>query len=1059
MPSITTWTRVEPNPRNPKMESSLRAAVSDPLWMLARQWQLGEFEGDDAGSPAVARFQAECAPLSQYEPQTGAGAQPTTFTKFGITDFDVQYWDGTRWTTVPGGSVTGNNKVWVKLKFPAVYTDRVRVVVNKALAVHSRIVEVEAYQSTPQPSDRDILWVDEDIPAGATAHVSNDQWNWITSNPAPVGGTRAHQSNVFAGQHQHFFENATTALPVNYGDTLFAYVFLDPANLPGQIMLQWNDGTWEHRAYWGDNKIEWGVDGTMSRRYMGVLPPAGQWVRLEVPASLVGLEGRTLRGMAFTLFGGRATWDRAGKSQKFPPGVGLFAEYFDNIDLTNLKTTRIDPSVNFEWGTNAPDAAIAADTFSARWSGQVVPLYTEQYTFYTVADDGVRLWVDGQLLINDWNDHGPTESRETILLTAGQKYDIRMEYYENGGAATAKLLWSSARQAKQVIPQSQLYPPATFTVPPVNVALAAAGSVASASSTHSAGFPAQGAINGDRKGTGWEKGGGWNDATPDAYPDWLQVNFNGLKLIEEIGVVTLQDDLVNAVDPVPYTQGSAQTYNALSTPLETLVERERVRGTDNLRHAAEAGLHFLRLLAAHGAGQYRRAYVNQYALSTPHDPVRADDDSTRFAGIVSRRIPDGQRLYTDLREALRPARGGRGALPASPPIAGDADRQKITAAAEAWLKWYESLFSEQAAGVSPWVPERMEYEFTVASKHSTGRIDLVAPEYAGGTLDWHDFDARLDASDKLSAAPELLTREVVPTPVSYRGMPASRYWEFEDAQVNWGDVSAGDTDLARLMLIEFALVFGNDWFVIPVDLPVGSITRPRSFVVTDTFGIRTNIAHYSEVDAADSDWRMFNLAPGRGGATADVPSTLFFLAPTTVSPLESASVEEVLFLRDEMANVAWAVERAVENLLGRPLNRYESFQKARQAGGQALSRMNAQEVAELAYKLGSEVPDYWIPLLPAQVSPRSYKLRRGAMPTMPDSRDSAKPAGQILEPRRPLALNEEEVSRAGIRVTRAYQYARWADGSTHLWVGRRKQPGRGEGSSGLRFDTIEPTQR
>ncbi|HEX8852058.1 MAG TPA: PA14 domain-containing protein, partial [Pyrinomonadaceae bacterium] len=651
MPSITTWTRVEPNPRNPKMESSLQAAVADPLWMLARQWQLGEFEGDDAGSPALARFQAECAPLSQFEPQAGAPVrpQPTTFTKFGITDFDVQYWDGIRWSTVPGGSVAGNNKVWVKLKFPAVYTDRIRVVVNKALMAHSRIVEVEAYQSTPQPSDRDLLWVDEDIPAGATPHVTDDQWSWITANPAPFGGTRAHQSAIFNGRHQHFFENATVTLPVNAGDTLFAYVFLDPANPPAEVMLQWNDGTWEHRAYWGEDRIDWGVAGTVSRRHMGPLPPAGQWVRLEVPAALVGLEGRTLRGMAFTLYGGRVTWDRAGKSQPLAPGIGLFAEYFDNVDLTSLRATRIDPAINFEWGTNAPDPAIGADTFSARWSGQVVPLYTEQYTFHTLADDGVRLWVDGQLLVNEWSDRAPTESSGTIQLTAGQKYDIRMEYYENGGAATAKLLWSSPRQTKQVIPQTQLYPPPSFKVPPVNVALATAGAVASASSTHSAGFPPQGAINGDRKGLGWEKGGGWNDATPDAYPDWLQVNFNGVKLIEEVGVVTLQDDMFNPVEPIPYTHGSAQPYQVVNTPLETLVERERVRGEENLRLAAEAGLHFLRLLAAHGVGQYRRAYVNQYALATPPASARTDDDSTRFASLVSRRVPDGQRLYADLR--------------------------------------------------------------------------------------------------------------------------------------------------------------------------------------------------------------------------------------------------------------------------------------------------------------------------------------------------------------------------------------------------------------------------
>ncbi|HZY07346.1 MAG TPA: VCBS repeat-containing protein, partial [Ilumatobacteraceae bacterium] len=115
--------------------------------------------------------------------------------------------------------------------------------------------------------------------------------------------------------HQHYFYGATATLPVAVGDTLFAYVYLDPANPPSEVMLQWNDGSWEHRAYWGSNQLTaWGVDGTASRRYMGVLPPLGQWVKLSVPAASVGLEGRTLSGMAFTLFGGRATFDYAGKT-------------------------------------------------------------------------------------------------------------------------------------------------------------------------------------------------------------------------------------------------------------------------------------------------------------------------------------------------------------------------------------------------------------------------------------------------------------------------------------------------------------------------------------------------------------------------------------------------------------------------------------------------------------------------------------------------------------------------------------------------------------------------
>jgi hypothetical protein len=101
-------------------------------------------------------------------------------------------------------------------------------------------------------------------------------------------------------------------LKVGKGDILYADVYLDPANPPAELMLQWNDGSWEHRAYWGANTITWGADGSVSRHSMGALPALGQWVRLKVPAILVGLEGREVRGMAFSLSSGRATWNRAG---------------------------------------------------------------------------------------------------------------------------------------------------------------------------------------------------------------------------------------------------------------------------------------------------------------------------------------------------------------------------------------------------------------------------------------------------------------------------------------------------------------------------------------------------------------------------------------------------------------------------------------------------------------------------------------------------------------------------------------------------------------------------
>jgi glycosyl hydrolase family 9/cellulase-like Ig domain-containing protein len=175
------------------------------------------------------------------------------------------------------------------------------------------------------PLSRAGIWLDDALPAGAgTGSTGGDSWNWITSNPAPRSGSRAHQSSLSAGLHEHFFNWAYPYLTVNAGEVLYAWVYLDPANPPSEIMLGWNrsSGDWEHRAYWGANNINYGSDGTASRRFMGILPPPGQWVRLEVPASAVGLDGETLQGMDFAVFNGRATWDDAGSGPAAPTPSG-----------------------------------------------------------------------------------------------------------------------------------------------------------------------------------------------------------------------------------------------------------------------------------------------------------------------------------------------------------------------------------------------------------------------------------------------------------------------------------------------------------------------------------------------------------------------------------------------------------------------------------------------------------------------------------------------------------------------------------------------------------------
>ena len=142
--------------------------------------------------------------------------------------------------------------------------------------------------------------------------------------------------------------------------------------------------------------------------------------------------------------------------QHDPVQGGLTGEYFDNSDFTGLKVVRIDPRINFDWGNYSPDASIAPTTFSARWTGKVKVDFADSYTFYLTTDDGSRLWIDGQLIINEWYDHGPSDHQATVYLNPGL-HVIQYDYYNDTGWAIAKLFWSTSSTNKTIIPSDHLY--------------------------------------------------------------------------------------------------------------------------------------------------------------------------------------------------------------------------------------------------------------------------------------------------------------------------------------------------------------------------------------------------------------------------------------------------------------------------------------------------------------------------------------------------------------------------------------------------------------------------
>ncbi len=180
------------------------------------------------------------------------------------------------------------------------------------------------------PEPREVVWVEDAVPEGAVpqGHEGAASWKWV-GKPGPVFSGKYACVRTARGLSQHFFTGARRPLKIAAGDRLFAHVYLDPKDPPKEIMLQFNAGTWEHRAYWGANVIDWGVEKSPSRRPQGALPPAGKWVRLEVDAQALGLTpGAVVGGLAFTQFDGTIYWDRAGVLTRDPVNL----THYDSLE-------------------------------------------------------------------------------------------------------------------------------------------------------------------------------------------------------------------------------------------------------------------------------------------------------------------------------------------------------------------------------------------------------------------------------------------------------------------------------------------------------------------------------------------------------------------------------------------------------------------------------------------------------------------------------------------------------------------------------------------------------
>jgi hypothetical protein len=476
--------------------------------------------------------------------------------------------------------------------------------------------------------------------------------------------------------------------------------------------------------------------------------------------------------------------------------------------------------------------------------------------------------------------------------------------------------------------------------------------------------------------------------------------------------------------------GDAVDYDPATAPLEVMVEREPPV-SPTLRQRISAWLRLVELLEA--AGLHDR--VDELSAAHPLPAATAADPADERLRLIADGAADG--------------------LAAAAVLAADAAGLPAELVA-AFLAW---VGAQAPAGAGDcWVTDRLEYRFSVAAATETGELVLAAPEYLGGRLDWYDVDVDEEASDSLAAKAQEATPTTVhllPTRVTFPGMPAERFWEFEDAAVDLGAVSASVEDLGRLVAVEFATVFGNDWWSAPVRAHFGSIVGVQSLVVRDTFGENVLVTPTETAASATAPWRMFRLTDAALGAGSGPAPPLLLLAPVVAGALDGDPIEELLLLRDEMANLAWGVERVVEGADGRPRNRSIDY----------ASRLTAApppqlaSPAELVYVLQTMVPEHWIPLVPVRDpgNTQAIVLQRATLLTQDGEARPITAQGVLLQPDvSPWYFHEEEVPRAGLRVRRVPSIARWLDGTPYAWVSRRVDTGGGEGSSGLQFDIAVP---
>ena len=481
-----------------------------------------------------------------------------------------------------------------------------------------------------------------------------------------------------------------------------------------------------------------------------------------------------------------------------------------------------------------------------------------------------------------------------------------------------------------------------------------------------------------------------------------------------------------------------------NVPLEARVEALELKPV-SLRNKVRIGQKFEELISAgfppNEADEFIKKLRTEFPLKMEGKP---DQKSQRFFNLMAGNTTDGGSLWLKIQTNEFP----------------DGDFTPLKEVTTKLKNWYQEL-NLPAGDESSWQSQNLVHQFSV---YGDKEIQLNAPDYQSGQLDWFSFDS---SDIKINPSENSVDSEIfIPVRVSFASMPDKRLFSFEDSKLDLSGMKVEKSDLIKLMIIDFSLVSDNDWFTIPFEMKPGEICWINRVTVKDVFGITTVINNDKDTGQYLSTnplkvWDAFKIRPSdlfreRGQDSPELykkEEQYLYLPPVASFSQESRPLEEVLFLRDEYANMVWGLENIVCNELGKPVNGYDLHLEL---NGPFLNS-EERKTKFPQFRLATQVPTNWIPYLPFHIenSDSNIELRRGVM-----MRNESSLVPEDINPLSTLAQNdlltirEEAIPRAGVRVQLTKQRVRGTDGKTYIWSGRKVLAGRGEGSSGLKFDQL-----